>query len=82
MQHEEAILVKVDKPTKEKMKKLNINWSKAIRGFISEELNRKRNLAKAVALTDKLFRKAKKKGFDSTAFIRKMRSERYGPDSG
>lgn len=37
----------------------------------------KKNLALAVAMTDKLFRKAK--NFDSTAFIRKFRDERYGP---
>lgn len=80
--YETAILIKIDTKTKEKMDKLNINWSEEIRDFIKSRLESEgdKNLALAVATTDKLFRKAKK-GFDSTAFIRKMREERYGSSS-
>lgn len=75
-----AVLVKVDAKTKERMKQMNINWSEEIRKFISGRLerNHERNLALAVASTDRLFRKSKSK-FNSTKFIRKMRDTRYGP---
>ena len=83
MTYESAILVKVDRSTKKKMDELSINWSEEIRIFIKKRLDSEtnKNLALAVALTDKLFRKAKTKNYDSTAFIRKMRDERYGPSS-
>ena len=82
MKYESAILVKVDKVTKEKMRRVKINWSKTIRALIEDEINHQRNLAKAVMMTTKLFRKAKKSKFDSTAVIRYWRDKRYGPDSG
>ena len=83
MAYESAILVKVDRNTKKKMDELSINWSEEIRIFIKKRLDSEtgKNLALAVALTDKLFRKAKAKNYDSTAFIRRMRGERYGPSS-
>ncbi len=82
MSGESQILVKVDKGTKQKMKKIRINWSAEIRRFIANRVSEERNLALAVILTERVFRKAKKKRFDSTAFIRKMRDARYGSSSG
>ncbi len=82
MGFENAILVKVDEDTKKKMKKIGINWSAEIREFVNERLRKKNNIALAVALTDRVFKNAKKNGFDSTEFIRKMRETRYGKNSG
>ncbi len=81
MEYKEAILIKIDISTKKKMKEAKLNWSAEIRKFISERLKTKdeKNLARAVATTDRLFRKIKK--FDSTEVIRKMRDTRYGPNS-
>ncbi len=81
MQYTEAVLVKIDSDTKRQMKKLKVNWSEEIREFIMMriKIGRKKNLMRAVAGTDRLFRKVE--GFDSTAVIRKMRDTRYGPDS-
>ena len=81
MEHNEAILIKVDKSTKKRMKEAKLNWSAEIRKFISERLdkNNERNLARAVAITDRLSRKIR--NFNSTDVIRKMRDLRYGPDS-
>ena len=81
MEYTEAILVKVDKLTKKRMKDKRINWSAEIRKFISDrlKLSSTKNLAKAVAISDRLYRKAKAKNYDSTAVIRKFRDERYGP---
>ncbi len=75
-----AVLVKVDPETKERMRAKGLNWSAEIRRFIAERLNSgdDMTLAKAVAVTDRLFRKAE--GFESTAFIRKARDERHGPN--
>ena len=83
MEKDMAVLIKVDKKTKEKMRQMNINWSEEIRKFISEKLESDgdNNLALAVAISDKLFRKSKS-GFNSTDFIRKMRDARYGPNRG
>jgi hypothetical protein len=77
-----GILVKVDRRTRESMREVGLNWSEEIRNFISKKLlaEKDRNLARAVATTDKLFRKSKH-NFNSTEFIRNTRAERYGPDS-
>jgi len=82
-EYTEAVLVKVNKSTKKRMKDKKINWSAEIRKFIDERLKTKKdkNLALAVALTDKIFRKAKKGSFNSTEFIRKMRETRHGATS-
>ena len=77
--YEEAILIKIDKTTKRKMRSAEENWSELIRMFIQKELNKKRNIARAERLRAKLFRSVK--GIDSTAIIREMRDSRYGPDS-
>lgn len=82
MANVEQILVKVDKATKVSMKKANINWSAEIREFIKEKINEQKNLALAVALTDKIFNSQKKSKGDSTSIIRKFRDERYGAGSG
>ncbi len=82
MKYEDTILVKIDKETKSKMKKINLNWSKVIRAAISEEVNSQRNIAKAVALTAKVFARHQKSKSDSTAVIRYWRDHRYGPNSG
>ena len=79
MPYEEAILIKIDKTTKRKMRSAEENWSELIRMFIQKELNKKRNIARAERLRAKLFRSVK--GIDSTAIIREMRDSRYGPDS-
>lgn len=79
MPYEEAILVKVDRVTKRKMKLAEENWSELIRVFIQKELDKKRNIAKAEKLRASLFRRVK--GADSANVIRKMRDSRYGPAS-
>ncbi|MGD0728464.1 MAG: hypothetical protein ABR981_00090 [Candidatus Micrarchaeaceae archaeon] len=79
MVYEEAILVKIDKNTKRRMRNVKVNWSEAIREFIQKEISNKRNIAKAEKLRAKLFRSAK--GTESTEIIRKMRDSRYGPNS-
>ncbi len=81
MRNNVAVLVKVDAKTKEKMRQMNINWSKEIRKFINERVGKQGNLALAVALTDRIFNLHKKSGSDSTEIIRKFRDERYGPNS-
>ena len=77
--YEETILIKLDKDTKRKMKEIDTNWSKLIREFIQNELNRKRNTIRAEKLRAKLFRRVG--GMDSTQIIRKFRDARYGPNS-
>ncbi|VVB76907.1 Uncharacterised protein [uncultured archaeon] len=81
MANEEQILIKVDKTTKANMKNANINWSAEIREFIKEKINEQKNLALAVALTDKIFNSQKKHKSDVTLVIRKLRDERYGANS-
>jgi post-segregation antitoxin (ccd killing protein) len=81
MKYESAILVKVDKTTKERMKHAKINWSAAIRNFINEEISRKANLAKAIAQTYKLLATQKKSKHDTTSIIRYWRDKRYGTGS-
>lgn len=80
MAYDEAILIKVDRATKEKMKTAEENWSELIRAFIQKELNKRRNIARAERLRAKLFRKSK--GKESTQIIREMRESRYGKTSG
>jgi hypothetical protein len=79
MTYEEAILVKIDKDTKRRMKSVKVNWSERIREFIQKEISTKRNIAKAEKLRAKLFRSVE--GIESTEIIRKMRDSRYGPGS-
>ena len=77
-----SVLIKVDRQTKERMLKMNINWSGAIRQFIKEKLERrKRNRALAVLLNDRILSSQKWHKMDTTEIIRKFRDERYGPNS-
>jgi hypothetical protein len=79
MRYSETILVKLDKDTKRGMKSVKTNWSGLIREFIRNEINKKRNIARAERLRAKLFRRVG--GASSTEMIRRMRESRYGPDS-
>ena len=83
MAEKSGILIKIDKNKKRQMKKLDLNWSAEIRDFIDSRLKAspERNLALAVALNDRLFRRSKAKKINSTQIIRKFREERYGPGS-
>ncbi len=81
MREEGQILIKVDKSTKQEMKRLRLNWSAEIRKFINERLREKKNLALAVALTYKILEGQKKSKHDTTAVIREWRDKRYGPNS-
>jgi hypothetical protein len=82
MRYEETVLVKVDKETKNKMKKIKTNWSEAIRAAIAEEISRQKNLAKAIAQTYEILGSQKKKRSDeSTKIVRYWRDRRYGTAS-
>ena len=82
MAYDIPIMIKVDRDTKKKMEKINVNWSEAIRKFIADRLNRRKNIALALLLNEKVLDMNKKgKKSDSTAIIRKMRDTRYGPGS-
>lgn len=79
MTNDASVLIKVDSKTKEEMSKLGINWSEAIRQFIKERLSRsKKNMAMAVALSDKILYSQKKHRGDSTEIIRKFRDSKHG----
>ena len=83
MKYEDTVLVKIDKETKHKMKKINVNWSEVIRAAIREETGKERNLTKAVSLMYKILSRQKKASkYDSTETIRWWRDHRYGPGSG
>ncbi len=75
MRYEQEVLVKVDADLKRKMKRMNVNWSALIRGFISERISKERNTLEAEVLRMRLFRKAS--GLDSTDIIRQARDARY-----
>jgi hypothetical protein len=76
--------VRVDGETKARMDRLeNLNWSRILRERIFEVLEResRKNRMEALRMMEKLSRKSPP-GWDSTAFIRKMRETRYGPSRG
>lgn len=75
MRYEQEVLVKVDADLKRKMKRMNVNWSALIRGFISERISKERNTLEAEVLRMRLFRKAS--GLDSADIIRQARDARY-----
>ncbi len=83
MASQAAILVKVDKEMKMRMKDVKINWSAEIRRFIETRIseNKERRLAEAVMLTDRIYYSRKKSRHDSAEIIRKFRDERYGQGS-
>ena len=75
------ITVRVDDETKAKMDRIEgINWSKILREHIREVLEResRKNRIEALRIMEKLSTKSPP-GWDSTAFIRRMRDTRYGP---
>lgn len=75
------VTFRVDAETKEKMDRYEgVNWSQVLREKIEEVLGReaRRNRMEALRSMDRLRRKPLP-GWDSTAFIRKMRESRYGP---
>ncbi|MDE1823326.1 MAG: hypothetical protein KGI00_04205 [Candidatus Micrarchaeota archaeon] len=78
MLNEESVLIKVDKETKDKMRELNINWSEELRRFIKERIRKKKNMALAVALNDRLLAVQNLHKTDTTAVIRRFRDARYG----
>ncbi len=81
MTYDKSVLIQLDRETKQKMEKIKINWSNAIREMIVQKINKQKNIAKAVALTDKIFRGQNKHKNESTSIIREMRDTRYGPNS-
>lgn len=82
MPQEQQILVKVDKSTKNEMKKMNINWSAEIRKFIGSVLEKRRNRALAVSISDRIFSSQRSRRTDTSLVVRKFRDERYGANSG
>ncbi len=79
MAYEKTILIKIDKATYARMKKTKMNWSKEVRTFLLQRLNKEANVARAELLRMKLFRKVN--GVSSAAVIRKMRDERNASSS-
>jgi len=73
-----TITVRVDEETKKLMRQIRINWSEFIRNAIRTKIEeeRRRNLAKAVLLNEKL---RKKSGGEPKAeeIIRMFRDKRY-----
>ena len=76
-----AMLIKLDRYTKERMNKIHINWSNEIRNFIKKRINEEKNPTLAVILADKVFNSQKRKDTDTTSIIRKFRDARYGTHS-
>ncbi len=79
MTYDTTILVKLDKRTKERMLRMNINWSEAIRVFIKGKMQREARIQNAERLRKLVFKKYA--GPESTEIIRKSRDERYGAGS-
>ncbi len=79
MTYEETMLIKLDRKTKNRMKRLKINWSEAMREFINRELDREARFEEAERIRKSLFKK--RPGLDSTEIIRRMRDARHGADS-
>ncbi len=77
------VTLRVDPETKARMDRLEaVNWSEILRERIFEVLEQesRKNRMEALRLMERLSRKSPA-GWDSTAFIRKMRESRYGPRS-
>lgn len=73
----EIFSVRIDKQTREEMKKLShINWSEVVRQSIREviEKEKQKNIARAVLLNEKV-RKNAPKGWDTTEIIRRWRDQ-------
>jgi Arc/MetJ-type ribon-helix-helix transcriptional regulator len=72
--------VTIPKSLKEKMDKVDINWSAALREAIRRRIDyeHQKNTVEAVLINEKLKRKAPE-GWDSTKVIRLWRSKRQWP---
>ncbi|MCL4379231.1 MAG: hypothetical protein M1160_00120 [Candidatus Marsarchaeota archaeon] len=79
MPYEETMLIKLDKKTKYRMRRLKINWSEAVRGFINRELDREARFDEAERLRKSIFKRYP--GPESTEIIRKARDARHGAGS-
>jgi Arc/MetJ-type ribon-helix-helix transcriptional regulator len=72
------ITIRVDEETKRVMREIKINWSDFIRNAIRDKIEeeRRRNLAKAVLINEKLKRKSRGEA-KAEEIIRRFREERY-----
>ena len=78
------VTVRVDEETKERMEQVHgVNWSQVLRERIQQVLDQesRKNRMEALRIMERLSRKSPP-GWDSTAFIRRMRDSRYGPGRG
>jgi hypothetical protein len=73
-----VITVRVDEELKKMMKEIKVNWSSFIRNAMETRIEeeRRRNLAKAVLINEKL-RKRSKGEAKAEEIIRKFREGRY-----
>jgi len=74
-----VITVRIDEETKKMMKEIKINWSEFIRNAIRTKVmeERRRNLAKAVLINERIRRKSVGEA-RAEEMIRRFRDERYG----
>lgn len=74
-----VITVRIDEETKRMMDEIRINWSEFIRNAIKNKImeERRRNLAKAVLINEKMRRKSAGEA-KAEEIIRRFRDERYG----
>ncbi|KYH36578.1 MAG: hypothetical protein AYL29_012520 [Candidatus Bathyarchaeota archaeon B24] len=74
-----VITVRIDEETKRMMKEIKINWSEFIRNAIRSKVmeERRRNLAKAVLINERIRRKSVGEA-RAEEIIRRFRDERYG----
>ena len=78
MTRQVEVVVKVNEETKDKMKRLKINWSEAIRRFINHEIEKQKNTALALSIMHRLSSEIKlEKDGDTTTIIRKFRNDRH-----
>jgi Arc/MetJ-type ribon-helix-helix transcriptional regulator len=77
-----VITVRIDEETKKMMKEIKVNWSDFIRNAIRMKVQeeRRKNLAKAVLINEKLRRKSKGEA-RAEEIIRKYREEQYADSS-
>jgi len=73
-----TITVRVDEETKKLMRQIRINWSEFIRNAIRTKIEeeRRKNLAKAILLNEKLRKKSRGEP-KAEEIIRMFRDERY-----
>lgn len=78
-----VITVRIDEETKKAMDNIGINWSEFIRNAIKDRImeERRRNLAKAVLINERMRRKGAGEA-KAEEIIRRFRDERYGRSSG